>query len=410
MEDIPQRNEIRGNAFRYANRAGIAILIFAAGIFAGQLPTIQAFLGNPNPHLPQVANANLYNEVWDLVHSDFFIKNVNNSDLFYSSIKGMVASLNDPATLYLSPSDEKAFEQETSGNTFAGIGVELGYKNSKIIVERILNGPATNTNLRVGDIIASVDGKSTEGIDISTVTNEIRGQEGSTVTLGIIDLNANSENLSIKRQSIHIAGMYIQQTTDPNGKKTDELVISRFTEDTPADWESEWDTMVKNIIADKPDNVVIDLRDNPGGFFDAAIYALADFLPKNTLAAMQQDRNGQKIRYYTQTDPRLSNMPLTVLVNGNTASAAEIFSGALQHYKRASIVGTNTYGKGTAQEVYSFSDGSSLHLTTDHWLLPSGRWIQKSDPIKPDYQVDFTNNDYLQGNDPQLIKAISLVQ
>ena len=203
--------------------------------------------------------------------------------------------------------------------------------------------------------------------------------------------------------------MYVQKEINPaNNKIVDVFTVSRFTEDTLTDWESKWDSSVKIIQNDNPSLIVLDLRDNPGGYFDGAVYGLSDFLPENSVAAMQQTRDGQKQLFYTQKNQRLTNYKVEILVNGNTASAAEIFSGALQYYKKGSVIGTNTYGKGTAQDIYTLSDGSTLHVTTVHWLLPSSRWIQPSNSIKPNYLVQYSSDDFKNGTDPQLLKAESL--
>ena len=396
------------SVFTYINIFAAAILVFVGGIFAGQTDFVQMLFANSS-HSPSGSSSSDYNSVWNLIHTQYFNKDVSDSSLVSASISGMVDSLNDPATLYLDPKQTQSFNEASSGNTFAGIGIELGYKNDQVIVQRILtDSPSLNSGLKQGDAIISVDGKQTSGEDISTVADNIRGSAGSTVDLTVKHIGESStSDLKIKREPIHVDSMYVTKTNDANGNPIDELVVTRFTDDSLSTWESKWDNSVSQIQQDNPKGLIIDLRGNPGGFFDAAVYALSDFLPKNTLAAMQENRDGSKSRFYTQNDPRLSGISIMVLVNANTASAAEIFSGAMQYYKKATIIGTNTYGKGTAQQVFTFTDGSTLHLTTNHWLLPSGKWIQKTDPIHPDVSVDYSNNDFLKGNDPQIQSALN---
>jgi carboxyl-terminal processing protease len=388
------------------NMVVFVILVFIIGMYVGRSQFVNSIVGG-GPSFPNVSDAALYGEVWSLIHTDFFNKKVSDQSLFYASIKGMVSSLNDPVSLFFDPSDTSSFNNLDSGNTFAGIGVELGYKDNIVIVDRIVpSSPAASSTLKVGDEILDVNGTATSGQSLDTITNEIRGTAGSSVSLTIEAPGATTtNNVSIVRKSIHVAAMYVQTLTTSSGKKVDDLVVSRFTEDTLSDWESEWDQSVQTILADKPAGLIIDLRDNPGGYFNAGVYAIGDFVPKNTVAAMSEDRNGSKTRFYTQQSPRLTGLKTVLLVNANTASAAEIFSGGLQYYKKATVIGAPTYGKGTEQQIYTFSDGSSLHLTTMHWLLPSGRWIQKSDPIHPDSIVQYTNADYMNGVDPQLQAA-----
>lgn len=410
MDEINTNAAKERKFLHYLNTLALMILAFIAGIYASQYSGLSTIFNAP-PRLPSTNNAQLYTQVWDLLHSDYFDKNVNNDKLFYASIKGMVASLNDPATQFLSPQDNAQFQNISSGNTFAGIGVELGYKDNVVIIERILeNTPASGSDLRIGDVLLAVDGKDTSTQQLNDIVTQIQGHTGTQVVLHVKDIaSGNTIDVKLTRAPIHVTGMYVKTLTDSSGSKVDELVIARFTEDSIGDWKQEWDASVKTIVQDNPAGVIIDLRDNPGGFFDAAIYALSDLLPNNSLGAIQQNRDGSETSFYTETNPRLSHEKIAILVNGNTASAAEIFSGALQYYKRVTLIGEKTYGKGTAQQVYDFSDGSSLHLTTTHWLLPSGRWIQASSPVVPDDLVQYSTNDFLQGNDPQLAKALSLL-
>lgn len=388
----------------------IALLIFIGGAYAGEAGVLPNIVQNGSNQAHGV-DLSLYNNILGLINTQYYDKNPNDSSLFYASVSGMVSSLGDPATLFLNPTEETSFEQASSGDTFAGIGVALAYNSAgKIVVEQVLAGgsAATSGLLNVGDEIDSINGTSVGTDSITDVTNLIRGASGTDISLGITQgKTGDATTITLERQPVHVASVLVSQLTDASGNKVDELSVTRFTDDSLSDWEANWDSAVQTIQSDNPKGLIIDLRDNPGGFFNAAIYALSDFLPKNTVGAMQEARGGQITKYYTQTTPRLSNIKVQILVNSNTASAAEIFSGAMQYYKRATIIGADTYGKGTAQQVFTFPDGSALHLTTDHWLLPSGRWIQKSDPIHPDIQITDTAQDFMQGQDPQLAAGLA---
>lgn len=393
--------------YSYLNTVALALLVFGIGYYLGNIH----FSVQNTSTFYKNGREGLYNDVWNTLHAQSFNKNLNDNKLLYTSIQGMVNSLDDHATIFLPPVNKKQFDQTTSGNTFAGIGVELGYKENKVIVERIISGsPAAPTTLKVGDQLINVDGKSIEGEEIDLIVNSIRGTSGSTVKLTVLHASDNlKEEIAIIRQPIHVDSMFVKkQLNAVTNQEEDIVTISRFTEDTYPNWQLKWDATVKKIDSDKPSRVIIDLRDNPGGFFDAAVYALSDFLPEHTVAAMQQTRDSQKQLFYTQKNQRLINYKIELLVNANTASAAEIFSGAMQFYKKASVIGVQTYGKGTAQDVFDFADGSSLHVTTVHWLLPSSRWIQPSNAIKPDYIVMFGTDDFKNGIDPQLQKAEGL--
>ncbi len=346
-------------------------------------------------------NSNLFNEVFSLIKSQYYYKNTNNNNLYYSAISGMVNSLGDIHTLFFTPKEAKSYYSAISGNTFAGIGVSLGYNSQgKVEVEQVLpNTPAKSAGLSVGDIILSVNGNTTTNID--KIVNEVRGVVGTYVNLKIKNIQNKIESLKIQRKNIHIASENITKLS--NGVV--DLQITRFSDTSLTDWENSFNNAMQKVAALNPTKLIIDLRGNPGGYFDAAIYAAGDFLPQNTVVAKQEDRNGNITNFTTSYQGNFQKIPIIILVNGGTASAAEIFSGALQYYHRATIIGQNTYGKGTAQNVTTFSNGSLLILTTKHWLLPSGRWITPKHPIIPNVKVVFSSKDFLKGIDNQLQAA-----
>jgi carboxyl-terminal processing protease len=188
------------------------------------------------------------------------------------------------------------------------------------------------------------------------------------------------------------------------------LRISRFTDESVNVWNSNWDKKIKEIVASKAKGLIIDLRGNPGGFFDSALHAGEDFLPKGTIMAKQQNRNGKEDVFRVDRTGKLLDIPIVVLVDEGSASASEILSGMLQQNKRAKVVGVNTYGKGTAQTIVSYSDGSSLHLTILKWLLPNGEWLNRENPIKPDVVQEYPDAEFIKGNDVQLNKALELLK
>ena len=183
--------------------------------------------------------------------------------------------------------------------------------------------------------------------------------------------------------------------------------LDRFTESSVTAWQLHWDAIVSEAVQNNPDALILDLRGNPGGFFNAAIWAAGDFLPSGSLVAKQQDRNGGETEFRVQRDGRLLDIPVVVLVDNGSASASEILAGALQYNERAYIIGEETYGKGTAQEIVSYSGGSSMHITTLKWLLPSGIWLNPENVIVPDEKVELSADDFTNGYDPQMDSAIS---
>ena len=185
--------------------------------------------------------------------------------------------------------------------------------------------------------------------------------------------------------------------------------LDRFTDSSYTAWTNEWDSLVDEVAASGLDKIVLDLRGNPGGYFDAAIYAADDFLPEGKIISQQKDRKGTLEVFKSSSDGRLINQEVVVLVDSGSASASEILAGALQQNDRAQLVGGKTYGKGTAQTVLDFNDGSSLHLTILQWLLPDGSSLDRDNSISPDIDIDYTSEDFLNGDDPRLTKAIELL-
>jgi carboxyl-terminal processing protease len=184
------------------------------------------------------------------------------------------------------------------------------------------------------------------------------------------------------------------------------LDLDRFTDSSYLTWTRVWDESVKEIKDSGFKKMILDLRGNPGGYFDAAVYAADDFLDSGFIISQQQDGNGAVKEYKSIKGGQLVNIELIVLVDQGSASASEILAGALQQANRAEVLGQKTYGKGTAQSVIDLNDGSSLHITILKWLLPDGSWLNRENSITPDMEVEFTDEEFVKGDDPQLDKAI----
>ncbi|HNR53144.1 MAG TPA: S41 family peptidase [Candidatus Dojkabacteria bacterium] len=388
---------------------GLAILlvcIFVLGFVSGR-----EFQGKDilNDNKEKV-DTTMYWDVWDILRSNYVDSSeISPQDMMYGSIKGLVNSYNDPATVFLTPEETEEFKATSEGKYFQGIGAELGYENGNIIVVTPLDGsPAKAAGIRAGDYILSVDDKDITAEDtVYDVVARIRGEEGTKVKLKILHKDSNKPvEVSIERKQITVASMNVEFLEN---KSIALFRVNRFTEASYSEWVKEWNTKVKEIKDAKVNKVILDLRGNPGGFFDAAIYAADDFLQGGYTISMQQDGKGKIDKYESKDGGNLTEVKLVVLVDGGSASAAEILAGALQQADRATIVGEKTYGKGTAQNVIDLSDGSSLHITTLKWLLPNGNWLNKEEPITPDVIIEFTDEDFIAGKDPQLVEAIKQI-
>jgi carboxyl-terminal processing protease len=234
---------------------------------------------------------------------------------------------------------------------------------------------------------------------------KIRGEAGTDVVLTVLHKGESEPvEITITRDEITIPSMSLEFI----GTEEDiaHFKIGRFTEASYDIWVSQWDKNVEEIVDSGVDKMILDLRGNPGGFFDAAIYAGDDFLEEGFVISKQKDADGNIEDYDSTQGGDLLDIELVVLINSGSASASEILAGALKQAERGILIGEETFGKGTAQRVYDLEDGSSLHLTILKWLLPDGSNIERDNAITPDVEVELTNDDFIEGNDPQLDKAI----
>ena len=351
----------------------------------------------------------LFQQVWNILHTEYYSKSLNNQAMYYGAIEGATAAIGDPVTNFYSPQQTQAFNNQISGDSFSGIGVQLGYDSkSNIIIESVLeNTPASQAKVLIGYQLLAVNNETINNLTIDQVVTEIQGKTGTKVTITFLDpTDGQSVNITMTRAPITVASINVKNL----GNGLVDINVLRFTDSSVQTWDNNWTTAVNQALSYSPKGIILDLRGNPGGYFDGAVYAAGSFLPSGTIVAYQEDRNGSKTPFYTSGTDELKNIKCVILVNGGTASAAEILSGALQQDKRATIVGENTYGKGTAQNIINFADGSSLHLTELHWLLPNQNWINPTNPIKPDDVVTFTTDQFKQGIDPQLTKGEQILK
>lgn len=354
-------------------------------------------------------NFSLYWEVYQMLQDKYVDPSKLNTDsLFYGSIKGLVDSLGDAPTAFFDPKETAEYKKTQSG-TYSGIGAELDFVSKAVVVVAPFEGsPAQQAGLEPQDIILKVDGKKTTNKTLTQVVTEIRGEAGTKVTLSIVRPRENNKEyeIEITRGNVNAPSLEVKATRDDIAV----VKISRFTESTLTEWVSRWNVVAVDI-ANKYEKgeikgLIIDLRSNPGGFFDAAVILAGDFLPKGSIIAYQREKSGLDETFPTTSEPRLAKIPVTILVNGSSASASEIFAGAMQHYKRATIIGEKTYGKGTAQIILPVSDGSSLHVTISKWLLPSKEWLNPDNPITPDKLVVYDYELRAKGIDNQMDEAV----
>lgn len=380
--------------------------VFSVGYLAGSnwgsssIPSSFRLIGDPQNEDVTELNFNLFWDVWQDLQTKYVDDGVTEDTLFYGSIKGLVDSVDDPVTVFLTPDETQDYLDSNEGK-FEGIGAELGYNNGDIIIVAPLAGsPAYKAGLKSQDIIKKVDDENISEMNIYEVVALIRGDQGTEV---ILTVTRDDEELDIviTRGEITVPSVALDTTDDGIAV----IDLDRFTESSASAWISRWDSIVEEVEESDPDGVILDMRGNPGGYFNAAVWAAGDFLDNGSLVSKQVDRDGSEILFNVKRVGNLLDIPLVVLVDEGSASASEILAGALQYYDRAYIIGENTFGKGTAQEILSYSGGSSLHITTLNWVLPDGRVLSEEDVIEPDKVVELDEEDFVQGEDPQLDEA-----
>jgi carboxyl-terminal processing protease len=386
----------------------LAVCMLAIGFTAGKLIDIDPASSLKN-FVSDEPDLNLFWNVWDVMENKFVGSDeITKDDKKYGAIKGLVDAYDDPATIFLTPKETESFESTNEGKYFEGIGAELGYEDGYIIIITPLEGsPAKEAGIRPGDIIVSVDGEElSKGDNIYEVVEMIRGEAGTTVTLEVLhkgDMQATE--IEITRGEITVPSMTVEFIDG-----VARIDLARFTDASYLTWVSNWEETVEQVVENGTKKLILDLRSNPGGFFDAAIYSADDFIDGVEILSIQEDGQGRQKEFKSKEGGKLTNMEVVVLVDAGSASASEILAGALQYHGVATIVGEKTYGKGTAQSIENFSDGSSLHVTVYKWLLPDGTWISRDNPVIPDYEVEFSNEDFTAGKDPQMDKAVELLK
>ena len=382
----------------------LAVVIFCAGLIFGRSIA-------PVSDTSKKVDMSLFWQVWDTLDRSYVEKDkVKETEKVYGAIKGLVQSYNDPATIFLTPEETKEFNDLNSGKYFEGIGAELGYSDGSIIIVAPIDGsPAKEAGIRPGDLILAVDDYEVKsGDNIYDIVAKIRGESGTKVSLKVLHKGElEPVVLEITRGEITVPSMTLKYVGDSNDVAF--IDIARFTESSLEEWESKWDSIAQDVQRSGVDKVLIDLRGNPGGYFDAAVYAADDFLDTGKIISKQEDGKGNVQTFEAKSGGRLLGKEVVIIVDEGSASASEIFTGALQQNKVAVVVGTKTFGKGTAQTVIDLADGSSVHITILKWLLPDGTWLNEENPITPNIEVENSAEDFVKGFDRQYNEALLLI-
>lgn len=343
----------------------------------------------------------IFVNVWNKINTQYLEKNTLDKDkLIYGAIDGMVNSLKDPYSVFDPPAEATQLQQNLEGS-YEGIGTVIDqYDGNFIIVSVIKGSPAEKSGILAGDIIKEVDGKTVTDLTGEELINLIKGPAGSTVNLKI-NRDGVTKSFSITRQQVTLNSVdQLQASPVTVPSNIGYVSIAQFTNST----DSEFDDIIAETLQKNPKGLILDLRDNPGGYLDTAYSVLGHFIA-NDQVIMYLKVADENITQKSQGQGEVKAIPIYILVNKNTASAAEVVAAALQDYKIGKLIGETTYGKGTVQEVTTYEDNSLLKLSVAKWLSPLKRDINKIG-LTPDIQVVATKDDLVGKTDTQLQRAI----
>ncbi len=311
---------------------------------------------------------------------------------------GLVDSLGDPYTTYLTEKQAKELADDLKGN-LSGIGAEIGFRNKQLtVIAPIANTPAAKAGLQAKDMIIKIDGKDPSGLSLEEAVSKIRGKAGSDVTLTIVRDNGTPFDVKITRANISVPSVTSKKEGDIGI-----ITVSRFGDDTVTKVQE----AATDLSAQGATKFVLDLRNNGGGYLQAAVGVSSVFMDNKVV--VEERKNGKTTdKLSTSGGGTLVGKPVVVLINSGSASASEITAGALQDQGVAKLVGEKSFGKGSVQEIIDLAGGAQLKVTVAHWFTPKGRGIDKQG-IQPDVEVKMTEADMNAGKDPQLDKAKELL-
>lgn len=357
---------------------------------------------------PQNLDFKLFWQTWDLLSKQYIDKKaIDPKKLYYGAIQGMVAAVGDPYTVFLPPESQKTTKEQLSGS-FEGVGIQLGFdKDKRLVVIAPLKGtPADAGGVKAGDLILQIDGKDTTNLSLPDAVNKIRGVKGTAVTLSLYsEGTVKAREVKLVRDTIIIKSVQFEAKTTKSGKKVVYISLTSFGEKT----NTEWNDAVNEVLTSSSQGVIVDVRNNPGGFLDAAVYIASEFLDGGSVV-LQEDASGQKTPQSVDRVGRIFKLPLVILINKGSASASEILAGAIQDRGRGTLVGEQSFGKGTIQSAEDLPEGTGIHITTAKWLTPNGRWVH-SVGLTPDIKVEIAtpSSALVKPVDSQLDKALEIL-
>lgn len=380
---------------------------FGIGVYVGrnQQPDIDKVSGLYNKETLKPDNVDFgpFWKAWSLLEEKYVDGDaIDRQKLVYGAIEGMTEAIGDPYTVFFPPKENELFESEIKGR-FEGIGAEIGIRDNILTVISPLKGsPAAAAGLLAGDKILKIDEKTTNDIPIDEAVTFIRGEKGTQVALTV--LRKDEEEPRVIKITRDVIRLPIIEMDRADG---DIFIIKlyNFSENAPL----EFRRALSEFARSGSNKLVLDLRNNPGGYLEGAVDIASWFFESGTVVAREQFGDGTEIVYRSKGYNALANTKIILLVNEGSASASEILAGALRDKRGIKLVGVKTFGKGSVQELTPLTDKTSLKITIARWLTPSGTSLSEKG-LDPDYEVELKREDIEQGKDPQLDKALEIIK
>lgn len=387
------------------------VIAFGMGMFVQKKIDVQKLISNiPSSHVLTAETGNIdmetFIKTYDILNMKFIPTTASstiptNDEKIYGAIEGLTASYGDPYTVFFPPKESAEFAEEVRGD-FSGIGLEIAIKDEMLTaVSPLKNSPAEQAGIKPGDVIVKIDNKFTTGISVEEAVSRIRGPKGTTVVLTIRE-NGSAHEVSIKRDIINIPVL------DTKLRDDGVFVISlyNFSANSPEYFRN----ALREFVLSGSDKLILDLRNNPGGYLESSVDMASWFLPVGKTVVIEDEgiNADQKALRSKGYDIFNSNLKMTILINEGSASASEILAGALNEHGIANLVGEKSFGKGSVQELIEITPETSLKVTIARWLTPNGHSISENG-LEPDVKVEFTKADIKNKYDRQLETAAKIL-
>lgn len=391
----------------------VLILALFGGVFAGgaifgyyKRPAVEKVytLFNKETAKPADVDFSPFWTAWNTIGSKYVSKDaIDSQNMVWGAIQGMVKGLDDPYSVFFPPQESKMFQENIRGD-FGGVGMEIGIrKGILIVISPLKNTPAYRAGIKAGDSIIKIDDNITTDMTADEAARHIRGEKGTKVKLVILRKGVDEPlEFEIIRDTIIVP--VLDTETKPGG-----IFIIKLYNFSNTSADAFRGALRQFVLSSQNNKLILDLRNNPGGYLESAVDMASWFLPIGEVVVKEKFGSGEENIFRSKGYDIFENLPMVILTNEGSASASEILAGALQEHGIAKLVGEKTFGKGSVQELIQITPDTSLKLTIAKWLTPNGKSLSDNG-LEPDYKIEITEKDIEANRDPQMDKAIEILK